>query len=229
MAQRRLGLDTGAFSRLHRIQARGDRPSGTTAHARFGPRGGPLGRRRGNGIFLAGAIVLVALTLAGCSSTTAVGPSTTSIPTSTTTPPTSRTTPPTAATEAVLAAYRAGWAAYEHAGADANPLDPALAATMVNPLLHQVEGSLVADNQEGIVGQGPITLHPHVASVTAASAVVLDCSYSASFLVYKKTGKQVPPITKAEEVGVKATLVLDGTTWKVKSQTLTEGSCPAGY
>jgi hypothetical protein len=104
-----------------------------------------------------------------------------------------------------------------------------LAATMVNPLLHQVEGSLVADNQEGIVARGPITLHPHLASTTATSAIVLDCTYSASFLVYKKTGKQVPPITSAEHVGVKATLVLDGSTWKVKRQDLTEGSCPAGY
>jgi hypothetical protein len=100
---------------------------------------------------------------------------------------------------------------------------------MVNPLLHQVEGSLVVDNQEGIVARGSITLHPRVASATATSATVLDCTYSASFLVYKKTGKQVPPITSAEHVGVKATLVLDGSTWKVKRQDLTEGSCPAGY
>jgi hypothetical protein len=104
-----------------------------------------------------------------------------------------------------------------------------LAATMVNPLLHQVEGSLVADNQEGIIGRGPITLHPHVASATAISATVLDCAYSASFLIYKKTGKQVPPITGAGRVGIKASLVLDGSTWKVKRQDLTEGSCPAGY
>ena len=33
----------------------------------------------------------------------------------------------------------------------------------------------------------------------------------------------------AEHVGVKATLVLDGSTWKVKRQDITEGSCPAGY
>src|SRR5665213_2668105 len=213
MAKRRLGPNAAALTRLHRIPARGDRPSGSTVQARYGPRRGPFGGRPGNRIYLAGAVVLVGLALGGCSSTTAVAPSTTSAPTSTTTPPTSSTTPPTAATEAVLAAYRAGWAAYEHAGADANPLDPALAATMINPLLHQVEGSLVADNQEGIVGRGSITLHPHIASATATTAIVLDCSFSASFLIYKKTGKQVPPVTKAERVGVKATLVLEDSTW----------------
>jgi hypothetical protein len=179
---------------------------------------------------LVGALALVGLALAGCSTTTPGAPSTTSAPTTTTSaPPTASTTSPSAATDAVLAAYRSGWTAFEDAEVNANPLDPMLAATMVNPLLHQVEGSLVADNQEGIVARGPITLHPRLASATATSAIVVDCTFSASFLIYKKTGKQVPPVTNPEHVGVKATLVLDGTTWKVKSQTITEGSCPAGY
>ena len=37
------------------------------------------------------------------------------------------------------------------------------------------------------------------------------------------------PGHRIEHVGVKATLVLDGSTWKVKRQDITEGSCPAGY
>ena len=37
------------------------------------------------------------------------------------------------ASTAVLAAYRAGWRAFEQALATANPADPALAATMVDP------------------------------------------------------------------------------------------------
>jgi hypothetical protein len=141
--------------------------------------------------------------------------------------PSTTTVPPTDA--AILAAYRAEWSAFEHAEADANPLDPLLKATMVDPLLHQVEGYLVADNQEGIVGRGPITLDPKIASATATSATVSDCSYSKAYLYYKRSGKEVPPITGPERIGVKATLVLNGSTWKVKSQVLTEGSCPAGY
>ena len=54
-------------------------------------------------------------------------------PTTTTSTPVTATTDPTAT--AVLAAYRAAWAAFEHALADANPDDPALAATMVDPQL----------------------------------------------------------------------------------------------
>jgi len=129
----------------------------------------------------------------------------------------------------VLDAYRAGWAAVEHATATANPLDPALKATMVNPVLHQVIGNLVTDNAEGIVGKGSIVLDPHVTAIDGTSATVLDCAYSSSFLVYEKTGKQVPPITKPEHDADKATLVLVGSTWKTKSRQITEGSCPAGY
>jgi hypothetical protein len=185
--------------------------------------------RRGDRATVVAVVVSMSLALSACGRSHSAVPPTTSVKpaiTSTLPPP---TTAISASNTAILAAYRAEWAAFEHAEVDANPLDPMLAATMVNPLLHQVEGSLVADNQEGIIGRGPITLHPHVASATAISATVLDCAYSASFLIYKKTGKQVPPITGAGRVGVKATLVLDGPTWKVKRQTLTEGSCPAGY
>jgi hypothetical protein len=179
---------------------------------------------------IVGVVVSMSLALSACGSSHGAVPPATSIKstTSSTLPSLTSTTIPSA-DAAILSAYRAGWTAFEEAEADANPLDPMLAATMVNPLLHQVEGSLVADNQEGIVARGLITLHPLLASATATSAIVLDCTYSASFLVYKKTGKQVPPITGAEHVGVKATLVLDGSTWKVKRQDLTEGSCPAGY
>lgn len=130
---------------------------------------------------------------------------------------------------AILAAYGAEWSAFEQAETDANPLDPMLKATMVNPLLHQVESYLVTDNQEGIVGRGPITFDPHVAFATTTSATVLDCTYSKAYLYYKKSGKEVPPITGPEHIGVKAMLVLGGSAWKVKNQVLTEGSCPAGY
>lgn len=70
---------------------------------------------------------------------------------------------------------------------------------------------------------------PHVVSVSATRATVEDCSFSSDFLVYKKTGKQVPPVAKPEHDGVLATLVLDGSTWKVEQRVITEGSCPAGY
>ena len=136
------------------------------------------------------------------------------------------TTDPTAS--AVLAAYRAGWAAFEHAASDANPEDPELLATMVDPQLQQVKANLLADQRQGIVGRGTFTLHPKVAALSATSATVVDCAYSTAILVYKATGKPVPPITPPENDGVTSTLVPSGGVWKVYKQTVTDGKCAPG-
>ena len=129
---------------------------------------------------------------------------------------------------AVLVAYRAGWAAFEHALANANPEDPELPATMVDPQLQQVKGNLLADQQQGMVGRGTTTLHPKVTALSATSATVVDCAYSTAELVYQATGKPVPPITPPENDGVTSTLVLSGGTWKVSKQIVTDGKCAPG-
>lgn len=129
---------------------------------------------------------------------------------------------------AVLAAYRAGWSAYEGALADANAADPALAATMVDPLLQRVKANLYAYQRQGIVGRGPVDLYPKVVTVSSSTATVVDCTFSSSELVYKSTGKPVPPVTPPEHDGVRATLVLTAGTWKVSQQSVTEGKCAAG-
>ena len=138
------------------------------------------------------------------------------------------TTKAASQTAAVLAAYRAEWKAFEQAAATANAADPALVATMVNPLLDQVRRNLVSDHYSGIVGRGTFTLHPKVIDMTAATATVVDCAYSTAELVYAATGKPVPPVTPPEHDGVRATLMLVGPTWKVSKQSVTDGSCPPG-
>lgn len=127
-----------------------------------------------------------------------------------------------------LAAYRAGWTAFEHALADANPEDPELPATMVDPQLQSVKANLLADQRQGIVGRGPTTLHPKVTAVSATTATVVDCAYSETELVYQATGKPVPPMTPPENDGVTATLLLSGGVWKVAKQTVTDGKCAPG-
>ena len=138
----------------------------------------------------------------------------------------SSTTDP--ATAAVLAAYRAAWAAFEHAAADANPEDPALAATMVDPQLQGVKANLLADQRQGIVGRGTTTLHPKIVSISATTATVVDCAYSTAELVYASTGKPVPPVTPPENDGIRATLDLSNGSWRLAKQTVTEGSCAPG-
>ena len=129
---------------------------------------------------------------------------------------------------AVLAAYRAAWHAFEHAAADANPSDPLLAATMVDPQLQGVKANLLADQRQGIVGRGTFVLHPKIMAMSATSATVVDCVHSTAVLVYQSTGKPVPPITPPENDGVHSALVLTGGTWKVYKQTVTDGKCAAG-
>ena len=175
--------------------------------------------------FLAASAVL----LAACGSGPSASPDTTSRPSIA---PSSSTSTSTSLSDrsqaAVLAAYRAAWAAFEQALATANPEDPQLAATMVDPQLQSVKANLLADQRQGIVGRGPTTLHPKVSAVSSNSATVVDCAYSATELVYKATGKPVPPVTSPENDGVTSTLVRSGETWKVSKQTVTDGKCAPG-
>ena len=177
------------------------------------------------------AALSLSLALSACGSTPSGSPSTTgtkapiastSIPATTTT----TTLGPTSA--AVLNAYRAGWAAFEHALADANPSDPELAATMVDPQLQSVRANLFADKRAGMVARGTFTLHPKITALSATTATVVDCAYSTAELIYATTGKPVPPVTPPENDGVRATLVLSGSTWKVSKQTVTDGTCAPG-
>lgn len=133
-----------------------------------------------------------------------------------------------AAGAAVLAAYRAASGAFEQALATANPADPALATTMVDPQLQSVKANLLADQRQGIVGRGSVTLHPKLLTLSGSTATVIDCAYSTTELVYKATGKAVPPVTPPENDGIRATLDLTGGSWKLAKQTVMEGSCAPG-
>ena len=99
---------------------------------------------------------------------------------------------------------------------------------MIDPQLQSVKANLLADQHQGIVGHGTVTLHPKVVAISGSTAAVVDCVYSTSELVYKATGKPVPPVTPPENDGIRATLVLTGGAWKLAKQTVTEGSCAPG-
>ena len=177
-----------------------------------------LGRAR----VIGGLLSLAAL--AGCGSSGGSSPT-----------PRASSTPSTNAVDAaVLQAYRAESAAFVAAVRIPDPASAALAATAIDPLLTQVRESLVYDKGMGIIGRGDVTLeHPHVVSLSDASAVVEDCVYSALVLVYASSGQPVPGQpggTQPEYDGVKSTVVLTaGGNWKVSNQTVTTGSCPLGY
>jgi hypothetical protein len=62
----------------------------------------------------------------------------------------SATTDP--ASSAVLSVYRASSATFAQTLAIANPADPAVAATMIDPLLQFVKANLLADQRQGASG-----------------------------------------------------------------------------
>ena len=178
----------------------------------------------------AGAMVaLAAVVLSACgggTTTGASGPSTTTRGHSTAS--TSTSSSRRGGPAAVLAAYRAASTAFQQALATANPQDPALAATMVDPQLQGVKANLLADQRQGIIGHGTVTLHPKLVGLSATTATVVDCVYSSSMLVYEASGKPVPPITQPEHDGIRATLVVVGGSWRLAKQTVTEGKCAPG-
>lgn len=131
---------------------------------------------------------------------------------------------------AVLAAYRAGWQAFEQAVDQGNPALPALTQTMTGTEFDSVRRILSADQASGIVGRGTVQLHPKVSYIRGSDAVVLDCAFDSSELVYAATGKPVPPITPPEKVAVRAEMIeVSPGVWKVANQHTTGGSCPSNY
>ena len=188
----------------------------------------PPWRRRAALVACGVAAGVVMASCGGSGASDGSHPTTTSAKSTTTTslPVTSTTLAPTSA--AVLSAYRAGWAAFEHALTTANPSDPELAATMVDPQLQGVKANLFADKRAGMVARGTFTLHPKITALSATTATVVDCAYSTAELIYATTGKPVPPVTPPENDGVRSTLVLSGSTWKVSKQTVTDGTCAPG-
>jgi outer membrane murein-binding lipoprotein Lpp len=184
------------------------------------------GWRAGRATVVAALVAVCAL--AGCSSShgDADAHNTT---TSTSAATIHSTTPtPSSVASAVLAAYRAEWAAFEQALSTANPSDPALMATMVDPQLQGVKANLLADQRQGIVARGTFTLHPKITEMSATTATIVDCAYSTAELVFAATGKPVPPVTPPENDGVQATLVMSGSTWKVSKEKVRDGSCAPG-
>jgi hypothetical protein len=168
------------------------------------------------------AVISVAAICDGCGGSDANGNASTS---STSNPPTTNPR-----TSAVLAAYRAEQAAFEAAVQKADPTLPALAQTMTGAQLDSVRRSLVADQTNGIVGSGSVQLNPKVAYIRGNQALVVDCAFDSSELVYAASGKPVPPVTPPQKVAIRSTLsqVTPGV-WKVSNQHATDGSCPSDY
>jgi hypothetical protein len=186
-------------------------------------RSGVVGRHDG-----LAAVIVVALLLLGCGQ----GSTSAHRVTPSTIPATAATSTPTPEEAAVIAAYRAAEKAFEEAVAIPDPAYPALAATMVDPLLHTVRYNLETDKLNEIVGKGHVELlHPHIVSITGNTAILRDCQYSTLGLFYAKTGAPVPgKSTVPEYTGERVTLVMVAPgVWRASDTDGKVGTCPPGY
>jgi hypothetical protein len=147
-------------------------------------------------------------------------------------PGTAATPTPNTEDAAIISAYRAAETAFEEAVAIPDPAYPALAATMVDPLLQRVRLNLITDKNNGIVGRGHVqSLRPHVISRSDGKAILLDCTYSTLGAFYSSGGKPVPGSEPVPEYGgVRATLIMVAPgTWKLSDTDVRLGKCPPGY
>ena len=180
-----------------------------------------LRRRKRFGPLAATVSFCVAAMCASCGGSDAAGNRSTSSSSTTTTNPQAA---------AVVAAYRAEQAAFEEAVQQADPTLPALAQTMTGAQLSSVRRSLVADHANGIVGRGSVRLNPKVSYIRGTQALVVDCAFDSSELVYAATGKPVPPVTPPQKVAIASHLSeVSAGVWKVAEQHTSDGSCPSDY
>lgn len=126
--------------------------------------------------------------------------------------------------DAVFAGYQAFWQALLKASAAANPAEPSLTATTTGsakPFFTQYMGNLQVTRR---TQSGPVRLHPTIASITGAVAMLSECADLAGLVIRDRSGKPVgPPDPKTTQIRIE--LALQGTKWLVKGYDETARGC----
>jgi hypothetical protein len=176
---------------------------------------------------VAALVSLCALTGCSNSSDVARSPSTTSSTLARTTTSTSSAPPTSSASTAVLASYRASWSAFEHALADANPSNPGLVATMVDPQLEGVKATCWPTSaKESSSGAPSRCTKDRRAEDHDGNGGRLRLQHlRAGLCQYRQA---CPSYHATENDGVESSLALTCSTWKVAKQNVTDGTCAPG-
>lgn len=127
---------------------------------------------------------------------------------------------------AVLAGYRGFWDAYLSAANPMNPESPELAAHARGKELETLQRAFVARRAGGEVIKGDLELKPRVQSVLGTTATVRDCYLDNTGVYDAKTGARKDTPTGVRHL-ITASLVLDGTSWKVSDLKREGDGCTA--
>ena len=127
----------------------------------------------------------------------------------------------------IVAAWLASQRAFETAALTADPSEPALAATTIDPQLSSTRALLDKMHAAGQIARG--TRHygkPTVLAFQANVAIVRSCDYDTEVAVWAASGQPVPGVPgQVDFVWVTSTMELTGTGWKLFTQTVGTGQC----
>jgi hypothetical protein len=127
----------------------------------------------------------------------------------------------------VISAWLAAEVAFEQAALTADPDQPDLAATTVDPQLAWSQSLLAQMQSSGEVSRGPVDHgHPQILAQQAGVATVRSCMYDAEVVESSVTGRPVPG--EAGQVDFElftSTMEQTDTGWKLSTQTVGVGSC----
>jgi hypothetical protein len=129
---------------------------------------------------------------------------------------------------AILMAWRSAQLAFQSAALTADPGEPALTATTVDPQLSFTQALLAGMIASGEESRGPVDLgQPTVVAATSDEATVRSCLHDAEIVVSRASGRPVPGIEgrAADELVVSLMVRTEGV-WKLSDQTVRESSCP---
>jgi hypothetical protein len=133
--------------------------------------------------------------------------------------------------QAVTSAWMAAEQAFETAALDADPSEPALAATTLPPQLPWSESLLARMRASGEVALGPVQFGPvHVVSLGRSLATVRSCIHDAEVVLDGRTGEPVAgQAGQVDDEVLTSTMEITSGGWKLATQTVVEVNSCAGH
>ncbi len=133
--------------------------------------------------------------------------------------------------QAVTSAWMAAEQAFDTAALDADPSEPALAATTLPPQLPWSEALLARMRASGEVALGPVQFGPvHVVSLGRSLATVRSCIHDAEVVLDARTGEPVAgQAGQVDDEALTSTMEITSGGWKLAAQTVVEVSSCAGH
>ena len=127
----------------------------------------------------------------------------------------------------IITAWLASQRAFETAALTADPNEPSLAATTIDPQLSWTRALLDEMHASGQLARGRVEPgSPEVLAFQGTQAVVQSCDYDTEIAVWAASGRPVPGLPgQVDYELVTSTMELTGSGWKLSTQSVGTGQC----